>query len=188
MVLCKRHCPAVKPAVDDFRHTVHFLSTMRTLDRHRVDEWTMQFDVIRTVVWHGFQLFDTSDRMHMSAFTLPYVEWCSPVTVTADSPVLHILKPVSETSFSDAFRNPVDRIVISDQILFDFCHLDEPWLTRIVDQWCITSPAVRIAVLKVRCSKQKSSLLQIFQYHRIYFLTESPCPRCLLCHLTLLIY
>ena len=51
----------------------------------------------------------------MSAFTLPDVQWSSPVTVTADTPVLNVFKPVAETSFTDALRDPVDCIVISDQ-------------------------------------------------------------------------
>ena len=55
--------------------------------------------------------------MHMSAFTLPDVQWCSPVTVSGNTPVLHILQPVAETTFTDAFRDPVDGIVVADQVI-----------------------------------------------------------------------
>ena len=61
----------------------------------------------------------------MSTLALPDIQWCSPVTVTADSPVLNVLDPVTETSFTDAFRNPVDCIVVGDQVIFYFCYLDE---------------------------------------------------------------
>ena len=64
--------------------------------------------------------------MHASTLTLPDIQWSSPVTVTADSPVLNVLDPVAETSFTDALRNPVDRIIICDQVITDCCHLDEP--------------------------------------------------------------
>ena len=47
------------------------------------------------------------------------------VTVTADTPVLDIFKPVTKTSFTNAFRDPIDSIVICDQVIFNFCHLDE---------------------------------------------------------------
>ena len=98
----------------------------------------------------------------MSTLTLPDIQWCSPVTVTADSPVLNVLDPVTETSFTDTFRNPVNCVIISDQIFANCCHLDEPGLTCIVDQWSITSPAVRIAMLELRCIIEKSSCIQIF--------------------------
>ena len=64
--------------------------------------------------------------MLASAFAFLDIQWSSPVTVTADTPVLDIFKPVTKTSFTDAFRNPVDSIVICDQVIFNFCHLDEP--------------------------------------------------------------
>ena len=87
----------------------------------------------------------------MSALALPDIERSSPITVTADSPVLNIFQPVAETAFTDAWRDPVDRIVIADQILLHCSHLDVPALTCIVDQRSIASPAERIAVLKCRC-------------------------------------
>ena len=62
----------------------------------------------------------------MSALAFPNIKRRSPVTVTADTPVLHVFKPVAETSFSDTFRNPVDRIIICDEVLFHGSHLDEP--------------------------------------------------------------
>ena len=53
---------------------------------------------------------------------------------------------VTETSFTNALRNPVNCIVVADQVIFNCCHLDKPGFTCIVDQWCITSPAVRIII------------------------------------------
>ena len=44
-----------------------------------------------------------------------------------------------------ALRNPVNGIVVADQVILYCCHLDEPGLSCIVDQRCITSPAVWIA-------------------------------------------
>ena len=130
----------------------------------------MQFDVVRAVIGHAFQFLDASDGMHVSALTLPDIERCSPVTVPADAPVLHVLDPVAETSFSDALRNPVDGIVICDQVVSDSGHLDEPGLARIVDQRCVASPAVGVAVFKLRRVKEQSSRIQILQYFRIRLL------------------
>ena len=54
VVLCKRHGTTVKPAVNHFRYTVHLFSTLWTSNRHIVDIWTVQFDIIRTVIRHLF--------------------------------------------------------------------------------------------------------------------------------------
>ena len=62
----------------------------------------------------------------MSALALPYIQRRSPVAVAADAPVLHVLNPVSETALADALRNPVDRVVVGDQVVAHRCHLDEP--------------------------------------------------------------
>ena len=50
----------------------------------------------------------------MTAFTLPDIQWSSPVTVTADTPVLNVFQPVTKTAFADGFRNPVDGVVVAD--------------------------------------------------------------------------
>ena len=124
----------------------------------------------------------------MSAFTLPDVQWCSPVTVTADTPVLNVFKPVAETSFTDALRDPVDCIVISDQVILNCCHLDEPGFSCIVDQWCITSPAVWIIMLEFRSIEELAFFVQICKDHRICFLYENACVWCLFCQVTLSVY
>ncbi len=53
----------------------------------------------------------------MSALTLPDIERGSPVTVSGNAPVLNILQPVPEASLADAIRNPVDGIVVADQVI-----------------------------------------------------------------------
>ena len=88
--------------------------------------------------------------MLAAALTLPDIERSSPVTVTADAPILDILQPVAETSFTDALRNPVDCIIIADQILLHRRHLDEPGFSGIIDQRSVAPPAMGIAMLKHR--------------------------------------
>ena len=45
MMLCKRHCAGVKPAVDHLRHTVHRLAALRTRERDRIDVRTVQLNL-----------------------------------------------------------------------------------------------------------------------------------------------
>ena len=73
MMLCKWHRTGVKPAVDNLRYTMHFLAAFRTLDGNSVNEWTVQFDIIRAVVGHTLQFCNTADGMLASAFTFPYI-------------------------------------------------------------------------------------------------------------------
>ena len=86
----------------------------------------------------------------MAALTLPYGKRRSPVTVSGDAPVLDVLQPVAEAAFSNGFRDPVDLIVVFNQVVLYGRHLDEPGLSRIIDERRPAAPAVGIAVLKYR--------------------------------------
>ncbi len=96
-----------------------------------------------------------------AAFAFPHIQRCAPVTVPADTPVLDIFQPVSETALADALRDPVDRMVVADQVLFHRCHLDEPGFSRVVDQRRAASPAVGITVLEFGRIEQQFSRIQI---------------------------
>ena len=74
----------------------------------------MQFDVFRAVWRHFFQFCNAADGVFMTAFTFPDVQWCTPVSVTGDTPVLNIFQPVAKTAFADGLWNPVDCIVVAD--------------------------------------------------------------------------
>ena len=114
-----------------------------------------------------------------TAFTFPDVKRSSPVTVTGNCPVLNIFKPVAETSLTDGFRNPVYGIVITDQII-PYCGFpDIPGFSCIVNKRCITSPAVRIFMLKLRCIEELSFLIQIDKDILIGILHELTGIRCL---------
>ncbi len=43
MMLCKRHCTGIKPAVDYFGHTMHLLAAVRAGDNDRIDVRTVKF-------------------------------------------------------------------------------------------------------------------------------------------------
>ena len=168
MMLCKRHRSGVEPAVDYLRYAVHRLAALRTLHRHRIDVRAMQLDIIRTVVGFLLEFGDAADRFTMAALiALPDIERCAPVTVSADTPVLYILEPVAETAFAHALRDPVNRVVVADQVVLDSGHLDEPGLSRIVNKRCIAAPAVRIVMLKLRCGKEHAPLLEVRQNCRV---------------------
>ena len=124
----------------------------------------------------------------MSALALPDIQRCSPVTVSGNTPVLNVLQPVAETSLTDVFRNPIDGIIVADQIILYCCHFDEPGLAGIVDQRCVAAPAVRIVVLKFRSVKKLALFIKINKYKGICFLYEYTCIRGFFRHISLSVY
>ena len=105
---------------------MHFAAAVRAFDGDSVDEGTVQLDILGAVVRHLTQLGDGADGMAVSAFAFPNVERRAPVAVAGDAPVLHVFKPVAEASLADGFRNPVDRVVVLDEVLAHLGHFDEP--------------------------------------------------------------
>ena len=168
---------------------MHRFSTFRAFDGDVIDVRTMEFYGFCTLVTaHLIQFFSASHRMLASALTFPDIQRSSPVTVSGNTPVLHILQPVAETTFTDAFRDPVDGIVVTDQIIFYRCHLDKPGFSCIIDQWCITTPAVWIFMLEFRSFEEFSFFVQIHQNFRIGIFYKDICIRSFFGQMTFSIY
>ena len=72
MMLCKRHCSGVEPAVDHLGNTLHLLAALGAGDGDLVDVRTMEFYGLRLLIAaHLVQLFPAADGVLMSAFALP---------------------------------------------------------------------------------------------------------------------
>ena len=188
MPLRERHGAGVKPAVDNLRYTVHFSAAFFAFDGYGINVRTMQLDFVRAIVRQGFKLFDGADGVLMSAGAFPYVKRCAPVTVAADAPVLYVFQPVSEAALSDCRRNPVYCIVICNKLVADSRHADEPGLTCVVDERCITAPAVWIAVLEYRCLEELAGNFEILDDERVCVLYEYSRPIRILSHFALAVY
>ena len=189
-MLCERHRPGVKPTVDHLRHSLHRLAAVRAGEGDLVDVRAVELHVCMLRIPAALrELGAASDGLLMSAtLTLPDVERCAPVAVPRDAPVLNIFEPVAEASFSDGLGNPVDRIVVADQIVLDRRHLDKPGLARIINERRVASPAVRILMLKLRRVKEKPFPLQISQNQRIRFFYKNARVSGLLGQLTFSVY
>ena len=185
-MLCERHGSRIKPAVNHFRHTLHGLSAFRAGDGDGIDIRTMQLHRLRfRIAAYFFQFLTASYGKHFPAVTLPDIQGSSPIPVSGQAPVLDIFQPVSETALTDGFRDPVDGIIVGDQMLFYRRHFDKPGFPCIVDQRRIASPAEGITVFKFRRGKQQVCCRQFFQDNRIRILTEGSRPGSFLRHLTL---
>ena len=149
----------------------------------------MQFNLgILRIAASFCKCFPASDGFLMSAaFALPDIQRSSPITVTGNCPVLNVLQPVAKTALADGLRNPVDGIIIADQILLDRCLADIPALSCVINQRGITSPAMRIFMLEFRCVKQLALRIQILDNLRICLFNKDSCIRSLFGKFTLAI-
>ena len=110
------------------------------------------------------QLFFASHCYLLSAVRAdPDIKRSSPVSVTGNSPVLDIFKPVSETSLSHGGGNPVYLLIVLNKTVPDLGHFDKPGLSCIVKKGCIASPAMGIVMLKLRCAKENASFIKILK-------------------------
>ena len=188
MVLRKGHGAGIEPAVDDLGDTVHLFAALGAADGHGVDEGTVQLNVLGAVVAHLPQFLDGTDGMALAAFTLPNVKGGAPVAVAAQAPILNILQPVPEAALADAFGDPVDGIVIADEVILHRRHLDEPALAGIVQQGGIAAPAEGIVMLKLRRIVQKPPAFQVHQHLGVGVLHKQPRKGGLLGHMALAVH
>ena len=185
MPLRERHRAGIKPAIDDFRHAVHRLAALRALHRDLVDIRAMELDVVGAVVALFLELGNRADALLMAALALPDRQRRAPVTVARKTPVLHMLEPVAETAFAERLRNPVDRLVVRDELVLDRRHADEPRRTRVVEERRVAAPAMRIAMRELRRLEELALLLEVLEDHRVGLLDEDARPFRLLRELAL---
>ena len=185
VMLGKGHGAGVEPAVDNLGDALHLLAAVGAGDGHGVDEGAVQLDVVGAVGGHGFQFLNAADGVTMAAFALPDVQRGAPVTVTADAPVLDIFQPVAETALADGLGNPVDGVVIADQVLFYVGHADEPAVAGVIDEGGIAAPAVGIAVGELGRREQQAAAFQILQHFLVGVLAEHAGPLGFLGHFAL---
>ena len=165
MQLRVRAGAGIKPAVDNFRHAAHGSAAVRAGKMDPVHIRSVQLHLLAGSIARKLRKLTprTDDNSLAAVRAFPDRERCSPVSVTGESPVLNVLKPVAETSLAHGRRNPVDLFVVAYKIVADSGHLDEPGLSRIVDKRRIASPAVRIIVFHLRRAEQDAALFQILQ-------------------------
>ena len=183
--LCEGHRAGVEPTVDNLAYTLHLTATLITLDSNGVDEGTVKLNVVGTVVAHRLKLLDRADRMLVTALTLPDVKRSTPISVTGETPVLNVGKPITETTLTDILGNPVYGVIILNKVVTHLGHLDEPSVASIVNKRSVTSPAMRIIVLELGCGEELALLLKILNDHRISFLNKETCIGCFPRHLAL---
>ena len=171
VILRERHRAGIVPAVDNFGSAVHSTAA-RTLPRDFIHIRLMKLYVLFESAFFT-QLFTAAYCFHLAALVAyPYRKRSSPVPFTRKSPVNDVLKEIAHTSGAYSGRYPVYRIVISNKLVAQRRHLDEPARTRVVQKRRVTTPAERVAVHELETRLKQSALFKIAHYGRIGFLAE----------------
>ena len=165
--LGKGHRARVKPAVDDLGGAAHLLAALRAGNDHLVNEGAVKLDVFGAVLGDRAQLLARADRMQVTAFAGPDVEGRAPVAVTRKTPVLHVLQPVAETTLADVLGDPVDRLIVADQILAHLAHLDEPGVLRVVNEGGVAAPAEGVLMLELGRREEQTARIEIGEDHGV---------------------
>ena len=190
VLLCERHCSAVEPAVHYFRYSRHRLAAVRACKMHVVNIRSVQFDVLSDVFLSFFNKFSSAAyAFQMAAFTSPDRDRCSPVSVSGYRPVVDVFEPVSESLFSYEIREPVDHVVVCNELILELCHFYIPARLSIVKERSAASPAVRIVVLHLflRIDLVLCCEPLYYIYVKAVFHYESALPRSI-CVFALFIY
>jgi hypothetical protein len=75
---------------------------------------------------------NADDLLHV--LTGPDGDGVAPVSVAGEAPILGVDEPVVETFLLNEGGDPSAVLVVSDQLILDVCHLDEPGVEGTVDQ------------------------------------------------------
>ena len=95
----------------------------------------------------GIQLLYRADTLLLLAILCsPDRQRRTPVTATAQVPVLQVLQPFAEATRTGALRLPVDRSVQLHHALTASRRADKPAIQRIVKHRLVGTPAVRIVM------------------------------------------
>ena len=123
--------------------------------------------------------------MAVTAGAFPDVKGSSPISVSRKTPVLNVLEPVTKAALTDRLGNPVDCVVVSDNILTHLGHLDEPGVACVVNKGSVTSPAMGVLVLKLGSGEELALAVEVCYNHGVSLLDEYACVGGLLSHLAL---
>ena len=90
-----------------------------------------------------------------TGFTLPYIEWSSPVALPRESPVHIIFQPIAKAAILNMLRVPVYLTVARNKVLFQGSGSDIPGLLNIVEEGCLTAPAEGLGMTNLLTAEEQ---------------------------------
>ncbi len=173
------HRAAVVPAVDDLRHAAHFAAALVAAEKRPVDPGLVQLEIVRqfgAVRRAGEQFLLAADGCGMPAAAAPDRQRRPPVAFAGERPVHVRLKEIAETPVADMLREPLDRPVVLQHLLFDRRRPDVPCGTRVIEQRAGAAPAVGIVVGVGLGLHEQLPRLQFLDDEGVGVLDEHPGP------------
>ena len=175
MPLRERHRARVEPSVDHLRHASHRSRAFRAAPRECVDERLVRIEVRRQQPPCVLRESGVApDGLDVSAVIVAHPHWKrrSPIPISGDRPIDVVLEPFAESTRADFGRMPVHAVVPRDHVVLVRGRLHEPGAARVVQQWRVTAPTVRIRVRDLPRLPQHAALFELVDQQRIRLLDE----------------
>ena len=94
----------------------------------------------------SIKLFQGTNTFFPAILIAPDRQWCSPKTRTGKIPVVQVLQPVTKTTCPRWLRLPIDCLIQFHHPLLLCRVLNEPAIKRIIEDWLVCTPAVRVVM------------------------------------------
>src|SRR3989338_2230836 len=160
--LAVRHRTRIEPCVEHVWHAPHHAATLRARERNLIEY--MLVWVIHLPPIHLFELRRRAEYPFCFAlFAHPNRQYRGPETLTADRPVTRTLEPLAPAPLLYMCRRPVDGTCALEKRVLDLRDCDEPARRRVIEEWRLTPPTMRIRVGDVFFRKERAMLLEIFE-------------------------
>ncbi len=147
VLLGKGHGSAVKPAVNDILYPCHCFAAFVTDKMNIIHIGPVKINGLIDIFHSPLRQFPAGTNTGgIAAFTAPDIQRSPPIPAPGNGPVVQVLQPVSKPFFPDKGRIPVHSVVVFDQLIPEFGHLDIPAGLCVVKQRGMASPAMRIVM------------------------------------------
>lgn len=163
MTLGERHGTTLEPAVKDLWNPLEHTTTLFRWDLNVINKLSM--DVLKSALCQSCELLELFDGADANDFFTvvgdPDRDRVTPESIPGEAPISCILKPVMEALFLNKGRYPSCSLIQLNKPTLDLSDLDKPAIETTIDERCLTSPAVGIAMLDCSIGKKTSSCLQV---------------------------
>ena len=118
-----------------------------------------------------FQLLAGADAEHMAILAHPYGQRHAPVALAGYAPVSDVFYAVF-IALVHPFRNPLDRFVLFDYLVFDARDVEVPLLGRLEDKRAFAPPAEGVLVGYGRGFDHKPLFCEVVDDERVRILDK----------------
>ena len=164
--MCERSTARIKPAIHDKGFTLHGFTGFGDKGE-AIDDGTVKVNIVGAFrvlksCSHRFghlvlEFLNGAHALHLTAFTSPNGQRCSPVAFTGDGPILDVAQPFTKAPFANPIRGPFDLVVEFQEVVLHRRHANKPGIHGVVEKRMVGAPAVRVVVEVILLSVEQAT-------------------------------